>query len=390
MNFLKRGVTLFGIAAIVAVFAACGGQKTQTIKIGFNIPLTGDSPKIGESAKNAGELIKKEINAGDGLDVNGKKYQIEFVYVDNELKPESAIQAAYRLIEQERVLAVVGPAGSGRAIPAGQVNNESKTPMVSPWATNPAVTKDRPYVFRACILDPVQAPAAVSFVKEQFPAIANIAVLYNLEDDYSKTLAELFRDNWAATGGTIAAFDSFGQKDQNFSVQLTRIVNSNAELLYLPDYYNHIALIVPQAKSLGWGEKPILGSDSWGSADLWTLSKGSVAGYYFTDHFAAAGATGYVKEFIDKYQAEFGESPDSVAALSYDSANIILKAIQNAGLTGDLQKDRDAIKDAIAALRDYPGVTGVMTFNTEGDPDKPAVVVQITEDGSFAYIDSLK
>ncbi|MDR0644205.1 MAG: ABC transporter substrate-binding protein [Treponema sp.] len=389
MNFLKKGVALLSVVAITVTVVACSGQK-DTIKIGFNIPLTGDSPKLGESAKNAGELIKREINAAGGFDVNGKKYQLEFVYVDNELRPESAIQAAYRLIEQERVLAVVGPAGSGRAIPAGQVNNESKTPMVSPWATNPAVTKNRPYVFRACILDPVQAPAAVSFVKKQFPDITTVAVLYNLDDDYSKTLAELFRNNWSANGGTIVTFDSFGQKDQDFSVQLTRIVNSDAELLYLPDYYNHVALIVPQVKSLGWGEKPILGSDSWGSADLWTLSKGSVAGYYFTDHFAAVDATGYVKEFIEKYQAEFGETPDSVAALSYDSANIILKAIQNIGLTGNLQKDRDNIKDAIAVLKDYPGVTGLMTFNSDGDPNKPAVVVQVTANGQFAYIDSLK
>jgi branched-chain amino acid transport system substrate-binding protein len=117
--------------------------------------LTGDSPKIGESAKYAADMVLQDINAAGGLDVKGTKYKLEFIYVDNELKAESAIQAAYRLIEQDRVLAVVGPCGSGRAIPAGQANNENRVPMVSPWATNPAVTLNRPYVFRACILDPV-------------------------------------------------------------------------------------------------------------------------------------------------------------------------------------------------------------------------------------------
>jgi branched-chain amino acid transport system substrate-binding protein len=387
---MKKSFIAIVSLVLLALPLTAGGTKEQTIKIGFNIPLTGDSPKIGESAKNAGEMIKNAVNSAGGLDVKGVKYRLEFVYVDNELKPESAVQAATRLIVQDQVLAVVGPAGSGRAIPAGQVNNTRKTPMVSPWATNPAVTLNRPYVFRACILDPVQAPAAVKFAQGQFPTVKKAAILYNLEDDYCKGLAELFRDNWAASGGTVSAFESFGQKDQDFSVQLTRIVNSGSELLYLPDYYNHVALIVPQAKSLGWGNKPVLGSDSWGSADLVTLSNGAVKGYYFTDHFAAAGATGAVKTFIDQYKSLYNETPDSVAALSYDSTNIILKAIQNAGLTGKLEADREAIKNAIVKLADFPGITGTMTFNANGDPEKPAVVVQVNDAGEFAYITTMR
>ncbi|MDR2258970.1 MAG: ABC transporter substrate-binding protein [Treponema sp.] len=377
---------------VVLSLAMARGGGEQTIKIGFNIPLTGNSPKIGESAKNSGELVKKQINDAGGLDVGGKKYQVDFIYVDNELKPESAVQAAIRLIEQDRVLAIVGPAGSGRAIPAGQINNDNRTPMVSPWATNPDVTKNRPYVFRACILDPVQAPAAVKFAAQQFANITRAAVLYNVEDDYSNGLAALFRSNWEAVhgAGSIRAFESFGENDKDFSVQLTKIVNTDAQLLYLPDYYNHVALIVPQAKNLGWGDKPVLGSDSWGSTDLVTLSNNAVKGYYFTDHFAAAGATGITKAFIDQYIAAYKESPDSVAALTYDSAKIALQAIQNAGLTGNLQNDREAIKNAIVALKDYAGVTGNMTFNADGDPDKTAVVVQISDSGEFTFVTNMK
>ncbi|WP_198429954.1 ABC transporter substrate-binding protein [Treponema primitia] len=387
----KRSVLLGVFSLMTLALLSAGGAKENTIKIGFNIPLTGDSPKVGEGAKYAAELILKDVNAAGGLDVKGTKYKLEFVYVDNEFKAESAIQAAYRLIDQDKVLAVVGPCGSGRAIPAGQVNNESRVPMVSPWATNPAVTLNRPYVFRACILDPVQAPAAVSFAKSQFSAVTKTAILYNLEDDYCKTLAELFRDSWEKTNGagSVVAFESFGQKDQDFSTQLTRIVNSGAELLYLPNYYNHIALIVPQAKDLGWGDKPVLGSDAWGSADLVTLSKGSVAGYYFTTHYAAAGAVGNTKAFIDQYKAAYGYTPDDVAALSYDSTRIILQAIQTAGLTGDLTKDREAIRAAIAGMKDFDGITGKMTFDANGDPAKPAVVVRINEAGEFEYVTSL-
>jgi branched-chain amino acid transport system substrate-binding protein len=389
---MQKRIILSGVFFLAALaMLQAGGTKENTIKIGFNIPLTGDSPKIGESAKFAADMVLQDINAAGGLDVQGTKYKLEFVYVDNELKAESAIQAAYRLIEQDRVLAVVGPCGSGRAIPAGQVNNENRTPMVSPWATNPVVTRDRPYVFRACILDPVQAPAAVKFAGSQFPGVSRTAILYNLDDDYSKTLAELFRDSWIGENGagSVAAFESFGQKDQDFSVQLTRIIASGAQILYLPDYYNHVALIIPQARDLGWGDKPILGSDSWGSADLVSLSKGSVKGCFFTTHYAAAGAQGSTRDFIDRYRTAYGYIPDDVAALSFDSVRIILEAIQTAGLTGDLRKDRDAVRDAIAAMKDFDGITGRMTFDANGDPAKPAVVVRVNDSGEFEYVASM-
>lgn len=390
-KFMKKASLVAVALALLfssAVFA--GGSGEKTIKIGFNIPLTGDSPKVGEGTKFAAELVKKDINAAGGLEVKGVKYKLEFIYVDNELKPESAVQAAYKLIEQDKVLAVVGPDGSGRAIPAGQVNNDSKTPMISPWSTNPNTTKDRPYVFRACFLDPFQAPVAVKFATEQFK-LKKVAIMYNLEDDYSKTLAGLFKDSWEKTNGagTVVAFESFGQKDQDFSVQLTKVMASKAEILYLPCYYNHVALIVPQAKDLGW-KGPVLGSDSWGSADLVKLSNGAVKGYYFTTHYAAAGAVGETKAFIDKYKAAYGYVPDDVGALSYDAINIVLKAIQNAGLTGDLKKDRTAIKDAMASLKDFKGITGSMTFTAEGDPIKEAVVVKVNDAGEFEFVKAIK
>jgi branched-chain amino acid transport system substrate-binding protein len=379
------------LLALSLTLTGCA-KKTQTIKIGFNIPLTGNSPKLGESARNSGELVRKQINDAGGLDVGGTKYQVEFVYVDNELRPESAVQSALRLIDQDSVLAIVGPLGSGRAIPAGEICNDRQVPMVSPWATNPAVTIGRPYVFRACVLDPVQAPAAIAFARQQFPNITRAAVMYNVEDDYSYGLAGLFRDNWESRygAGSIVAYESCGENDRDFSAQLTKIVSSGAEILYLPIYYNIVALIVPQARNLGWGDRPVLGSDSWGSTDIVTLSNNAVRGYYFTDHFAAEGATGITKDFIDQYRAAYGEMPDSVAALTYDSAKIILQAIVNTGLTGNLQRDRQNIKDAIVVLRDYPGVTGTMTFNVDGDPDKSVVVVRIGDAGEFIFTANIR
>ncbi|MDR1909306.1 MAG: ABC transporter substrate-binding protein [Spirochaetaceae bacterium] len=382
-----RKTVYAALAAVLALSLGCA-PKEQTLKIGFNIPLTGDSPMIGEGPRNTGEMIRERINAAGGWDVKGTKYKLEFIYVDNELKAESAVQAALRLIEQDQVLVMIGPQGSGRAIPAGQIADENRTPMIAPWSTNPATTENRPYVFRACFLDPFQAPVGAKFAQEQFGA-NRVAILYNLEDDYSKTLAELFRDSWIASkgAGSVTAFESHGQKDTNFEVQLGRIIRSGADLLYLPVYYDLVAKIVPQAQQLGW-TKPIMGSDSWGSADLISLSNNAVEGYYFTTHYAAAGATGATKAYIDDYNARYGYVPDDVAALTYDAIYIALNAIQQAGLSGNLQEDRDNIRAAIAGLREYDGITGRMTFNDSGDPEKDAVVVHIVN-GEFTFVTAM-
>ncbi|MFA6938469.1 MAG: ABC transporter substrate-binding protein [Treponema sp.] len=386
---LSNKLIALGLIASLAASATFAKSKQKTIKIGFNIPLTGDSPKVGEGAKYSGEMIKNKINAAGGLEVKGEKYLLDFIYVDNELKADSAINVANKLIDIDKVLASIGPEGSGRAIPAGEVYNDAKVPMITPWATNPAATKDRPYCFRACFLDPFQAPVGAKFTKEQF-GVKKVAILYNLEDDYSKTLAELYKASWEKDqGGQVVLYESFGQKDQDFSVQLTKLVNSDAELLYIPAYYNLVALITSQAKDLGW-KKPIVGSDAWGSADLVSLSKGAVIGCYFTTHYAAAGAVGKTKEFIDSYKALYGYTPDDVAALTYDAVNIVLTAIQNAGLTGNLKKDRTAIKDAMGKISGYEGVTGKMTFTPDGDPIKDAVVVQVSPAGEFTYVKSLQ
>ena len=148
MKRLQTAIVL-GVVALFAMTSSFSAPKQKTIKLGFNIPLTGDSPKVGESAKFAGEIIKNEVNAAGGLDVKGEKYLLEFVYVDNELKSDSAINAANKLIDIDKVLASIGPEGSGRAIPAGEIYNDMRVPMITPWATNPKATVGRPFCFRA-------------------------------------------------------------------------------------------------------------------------------------------------------------------------------------------------------------------------------------------------
>ncbi|MFO7578150.1 MAG: ABC transporter substrate-binding protein [Pelovirga sp.] len=386
---MKKLSVLF-LTLVLALLLSAPAFAADTIKIGFNISLTGDIPKVGESSKFAAELLKADINGAGGLMVGGKPYQLEFIYEDNESKAESAVTAMLKLIERDQVLAVVGPNSSRQAVPAGQIANDNRTVMISPWSTNPDATLDRPWVFRAAFLDPFQGPVAVNFAVKTFGA-KNSAVLYDLSNDYSKGLAEIFKQVFEEKmgAGTVLAFESHGGKDQDFSAQLTTIISRKPDFIFVPNNYNQVALIVRQARQLGYtGE--IMGSDAWGSAELMTLCGDVCKGLHFSTHYAAAGATGATKEFIDRYTAAYGYTPDDVAALTWDATKVVLQAVQNAGeITGRLRTDRQAVLDGMTAITSFDGITGSMKFDSEGDPVKCAVVVQISQTGEFEFKESV-
>ncbi len=380
------------VAALLAlaVLAAAPAWAADTIRIGYNIELTGDIPKVGESSKFAAEMLKEDINSQGGLEVGGKKYQLEFIYEDNEAKAESAVTTALKLIEKDEVLAMIGPNSSKQAVPAGQVADDNQTVMVTPWSTNPDTTLGRPWVFRAAFLDPFQGPVAVDFAVEQFQA-KTAAVLYDLSNDYSKGLAEIFKTDFEKKmgAGSVVAFESHGTKDQDFSAQLTKIIAARPDFIFLPDNYNQVALIVKQAHQLGW-KGPFMGSDAWGSSELMTLCGDDCKGLYFSTHYAAAGATGATKEFIDRYQKKYGYVPDDVAALTWDATRIVLQGLQETGgLSGKLRKDRRNLREAMAGITSFEGITGTMKFDDQGDPVKCAVVVRISETGEFVFTKSV-
>jgi branched-chain amino acid transport system substrate-binding protein len=184
------------------------------------------------------------------------------------------------------------------------------------------------------------------------------------------------------------AYESFTTKDTDFSSQLTKINNSGAQVLFTPQYYNEVALIVQQAHQLGW-KKPIVGSDSWGSAETVSLCGKDCYGLFFSTHYAAAGATGATKAFIDRYQKKYGYVPDDVAALTWDALHLVQDAIQNTGgLTGDVKKDRDNVRTAMGGIKKFKGITGEMTFSGGGDPSKCAVIVRISDKGEFEFFKS--
>jgi branched-chain amino acid transport system substrate-binding protein len=372
------------------VLFSCNATEPETIKIGINAPLTGDIPKVGEGTKFAAQMWLEDVKAAGGIEVGGKKYKVELIIEDNESKAESAVKVNTKLITVDEVLAVVGPQSSKQAVPAGGKANELGTPMFSPWSTNPNTTKNRPYVFRGCFLDPFQGPVVAKFAKEEY-GFTKAAVLYDVSSDYPKGLAEFFKVAWEELNGagSVLAYESFTSKDDDFSAQLTKIIDSGAEFMFTPQYYNEVALIVQQAHQMGW-DKPIVGTDSWGSAETVKLCGQDCYGLFFSTHYAAAGTKGATKAFIDRYEKEHGYVPDDVAALTWDAMRIVQTAIEGTGvITGDIKIDREAVRNALVTIKDFDGITGSMTFTQEGDPIKCAVIVRISDAGEFEFYKSV-
>lgn len=379
-----------GIVALCFSTTAWSLGRKAVIKVGINAPMTGDIPKVGEGSKYAAEMWLEDVTKAGGIEVGGKKYPVELIIEDNEAKAESAVKANTKMISQDDVLIIIGPQSSKQAVPAGDVANNYQTPMISPWSTNPATTADRPFVFRGCFLDPFQGPVLANFITKEF-GFTKAAVLYDVASDYPKGLAEFFKMAWEEKhgAGSVVAYESFTTRDTDFSSQLTKIIRSDAEVLFTPQYYNEVALIVQQAKDLGW-QGPIVGSDSWGSAETVELCGEACYGQFFSTHYAAAGAQGATKAFIDRYQEQYGYVPDDVAALTWDALRLAQTAIENIDeLSGKIKDDRKAVRDALAKVKNFEGITGTMTFTEQGDPNKCAVIVKISDQGAYEFYQSI-
>jgi branched-chain amino acid transport system substrate-binding protein len=350
--------------------------------VGVNAELTGSKPTVGDSCKNAAELLAAQINQAGGLKVGDKQYQIKLFVEDNEDKAESAAAAAQKLISQNNVLAIIGPNASGNAIPAARICEDAGVIMISPWSTNPKTTEGKKFVFRACFIDDFQGQVMAKFARDNLKA-DKAAVLYDVASEYNKGIAEFFKKFFEAAGGQVTAFQSYTKDDKDFSSQLTAIKAANPGALFLPNYYNEVPLQVQQAKRLGVA-CPIIGSDSWGSPEILKLAGPDLDGAYFSTHYAVDIATDTAQKFIKEYEAKHGKKPDDVAALTYDAGKLLCAAITQAGAV-----DRKKVRDALAAVKEFEGVTGKMQFLGTGDPIKSAVILQV-KDGAFKYFSTVQ
>ena len=373
------------VAGLALLSLAGCKAKEPTVKVGLNVELTGEMPAVGASSRNGAQLFADQVNGAGGVQVGQQKMPFEIVVADNAAKADQAAAAAQRLVSSEDVVAMIGPNASACAIPASEVAENMFTPMITPWSTNPKTTmnvasgKPKTQVFRACFIDTFQAKVLGRFVRETLKA-ETAAVLFDVASEAPNGQATLFGETFEALGGRIVGFETYTTGDRDFSAQLTKIAAANPDVLFLPAYYNDVPLIAQQARRLGITAQ-FVGSDAWSSPEIIKLGGADVDGAYFCNHYSSQIATDVAQKFVADYKAKFGQEPDDVAALTYDSMGLLTQAIQAAGSI-----DRKAVRAALATIENYQGVTGTMRFQPgSGDPIKSAVILQI-RDGKFNWV----
>ncbi|MGI8495505.1 MAG: ABC transporter substrate-binding protein [Pyrinomonadaceae bacterium] len=372
---MKKIYLVFGLTVLLLLaIAGCvqkGGDNAatntgDTIKVGVFADLTGTTASFGQSTKNGIELAVEEINNSGG--VLGKKIQL--VVEDDQGRPEQAKTVVSKLINQDKVQAVLGEVASTNSLAAAPVAQEAKIPMITPSSTNPKVTQVGDYIFRVCFIDPFQGSVMAQYAAKNLNA-KTAAIFGDVQSDYSKGLSEVFKQEFERSGGKVISEQSYAQTDPDFKGQLTAIRSAKPDVIYIPGYYGQVGIIAKQARELGMN-MPLLGGDGWDSPDLWKLGGDALKNAYISNHYSADNPAPEIQNFVKAYQAKYGAKPDSLAALAYDSAKVLADSIKRAGSTNA----RD-LRDAIGKTKDFEGVTGKITINADRNAVKPAVVLEL-------------
>ncbi|MBP2636865.1 MAG: livK 2 [Firmicutes bacterium] len=385
----KTSVRMVAVLTVVllmaGMLAGCGGTSSNEIKIGLLNEMTGGNATMGTSAANGAKMAIKEANAKGG--VLGK--QIQAVVADNKSEPSEAANAMTKLATQDKVVAITGMFASSNAIAASSVAESAKVPFLAVGATNPKVTVDektnkvKEYTFRVCFIDPFQGTVGANFVLTTLKLKKAVTLVDN-SSDYSKGLAAFFKDAFTKGGGTVMAEEAYLQKDQDFKTILTKVKAMNAEVLYIPGYYEEVGKIVKQARELGINI-PIVGGDGWDSPKLVEIgTPAALNNTYFTNHYSVDDTSAASKSFVDAYKKEYGQAPDAMSVLGYDAANVLIDAIKRANSTEPAK-----IREALAATKDFATVTGSTTLNATHDAVKNAVIIEM-KDGKQMYKATIK
>jgi len=368
---MKKILMVIVCCGCLFLFISHGGAK-ETIKIGLITPLTGDVKTFGESTKNAFYIAVEEY-ARKG------KYKIEPVIVDDRNDPTEGTNAALKLITQDKVMAIIGPLTSKVAIPVSEIANQNKVPMITGTATNPKVTvhegKRKPYIFRACFIDPFQGAVAANFVLKELKK-KTAAVLYDVGNDYSKGLAEFFKSTFEKGKGTMVGYESYQKDDVDFSALITKIAVKKPDIIFIPDYYNKVALIAKQIREKGL-KSVLIGGDGWDSPELLKIAGSAIMGEYFTNHYSPDRKDGVSEAFIKRYREKHGIIPDALAALGYDSTMMLLKVLDSVK-----RPTKEEVMKALSTLKNFKGVTGTISFDKNGDAIKSVVILRLEKDGA--------
>lgn len=377
---MKR--TLIALLLITALFTvfACerrggetnGGESGQ-ILVGYYGDLSGRTSSFGQSTKNGVEMAADEINKAGGI--NGR--QVKIITEDDQGEPNKAATVVTKLINQDKVHALLGEVASSNSLAAAPKAQEARVPMISPSSTNPAVTQVGDYIFRVCFIDPFQGEVMAKFAANNLKA-KRAAILYDFNSDYSRGLYQFFKRSFTGLGGQIVSEQSYTQGDRDFSGQLTAIRAANVEVIYVPGYYGEVGVIANQTKQLGI-KAPLLGGDGWDAPQLWQLGGAALNGDYISNHYSVDDPSPAIRKFVADYQGRYNIQPDALAALGYDSMKVLADAISRAGGTENAK-----LRDAIAQTKNFPGVTGQISIDGDRNAVKPAVVLKL-QDSKFVY-----
>ena len=382
---MKRTLSILALAMVsLALVLGCssGAGKSATIKIGHEVALTGPNATWGQAESNALKMAIEKINAGGG--VLGKK--LEVIAYDNRADKLEAVNVAKRLVEQDKVVAIIGPALSGVTNAIREVNNSAKVPVIATTATNPKVTVADdgsvvPYTFRVCFIDPFQGKVAAQFALKDLGA-KTAAVLYDVGDEYSQFLGKYFIEAFEKGGGKITANEAFRSGELDFRAQLGKIRGGKPDLLFIPTMQKEAALAAKQARGLGI-KSTFMGGDGWASPDLIDLAGAAIEGSYLVNIAALEDPAiqDFIKEYRDKYKVD-PVLPNPLMA--YDAALWVADAIKRAGST-----DGAKLKAALEDTKDLQVLTGKLTLDpaTHNPLNKPATIQQVlAKEKRFIYV----
>jgi branched-chain amino acid transport system substrate-binding protein len=350
---------------------------TATIKVGEVDPLTGGVSQFGIGCHQGFVLAFEELNAEGGI--LGQK--IELVTEDDQSKPGQSATAVRKLITQDKVVALLGDATSSATLEAAPIAQADKIPMITPTATNPRITEVGDFIFRVCFLDEFQGRVLARFAREKLKA-QKVFTLTDVKQDYSIDLLKFFKEEFTKLGGTIVGEQSYSTGDTDFRAQLTPIRAAKPDAVFVPGYYQEVALIVKQGRQIGL-TMPFIGCDGWANQTLIAIGGKAVDGCFFSNHFSPDDQTPIVKSFVMKYQEKYGTLPDTFSALGYDAARLLADAIKRAG-----SSDPQAIRDALAKTAGFQGVTGEISLDANRNASKPGLIVTVKQ-GKFEIAEKI-
>ena len=377
-TFPRRLIQRAALGALASLALASCTREQDTLRIGHYASLTGKDAAFGVASRKGILIAVEELNARGGI--LGRK--VEYLVEDIQSKQGESATAVKKLISRDKVVAILGGNPSANSLEAGPICQNARIPMMAISSTNPKVTEIGDYIFRICFIDPFQGAVLAKFAHGKLAA-QRVALLTSASAPYSVGLSNVFRERFTALGGQIIGEQKYVEGDKDFNAQLTTLRTLKPDVIAATGYYAEAALICIQARALGL-TIPIIGGDGWEAPQLTELGGKAVEGTYYSTHYSANNEAPEVKAFVQKFRARWhDETPEGVAALAYDAMMLYADAMTRAGTT-----ESSKLREALAATKDFPGVTGRTTIDAQRNSAKPAVILTI-KNGALQFVDAV-